>query len=139
MMSYSHRKSRTFVDNIYIYSAHHNYDSTSSLASHPLTQQQLLWMTRDQPIKLKDELKLVDETIRVGIQKASDASVQSHEDAVFKFAPVDRGRFQNHEHRKQAVKEQINRLKTRKIEDYFYKWNKDFIELSECLGIKAYI
>ena len=87
--------------------------------------------SQDDTVKLKDESKLVDETIRVGIQKASDTSVQPHEDTVFQFAPVDRGRFQNHEQRRQAVKEQISRLKYRKIEDDLYKWNKDFIELSE--------
>ena len=61
--------------------------------------------SQDDIVKLKDESKLVDEAIRVDIQKASDASVQSHEDTVLQFTPVDRGRFQNHEHRRQAVKE----------------------------------
>ena len=58
---------------------------------------------------------------------------------MFHFAFDDRGRFQVSEHRRQAVKEQILRLKTRKIEDDFYKWNKEFLELCELLGIKAYI
>ena len=58
---------------------------------------------------------------------------------MFQFAPDDRGIFQINEHRRQAIKEQIIRLKTKKIEDDFYKWNKDFLGLSECLGIKAYV
>ena len=82
----------------------------------------------------------MEEAIKEGIQKASEVSVQSHEDTVMQLTPTDRGRFYSHEYRIQAVKEQISRLKTRKIEDDFYKWNKDeFIELSECHGIKAYI
>ena len=38
-----------------------------------------------------------------------------------------------------AIKEQITRLKTKKIEDDFYRWKKEFLEFSECLGIKAYV
>ena len=51
-------------------------------------------------------------------QKASDTSIQSHEDRVFQFASTDRGRFQTSEHRRQVVKVQI-RLKTKRIEDDF--------------------
>ena len=30
-------------------------------------------------------------------------------------------------------------MKTKKIEDDFYRWNKEFLGLSECLRIKAYV
>ena len=95
--------------------------------------------SQDDTVKLKDKSKLVDEAIREGINKASDTSFQSHEDTVFQFALVDSGRFQNNKHRRQAIKEQIIRFKTKKIEDDFYKWNKEFLELNWCLGIKAYM
>ena len=54
-----------------------------------------------------------------GMNKASDTSIQSHEDTVYQLAPMDRGRFQTNGHRRQAIKEQIIRLKTKKIEDDF--------------------
>ena len=63
----------------------------------------------------------------------------SPKDAVYQLAPIDKGRFQINEHRRHAIKEQIIRLKTKKIEDDLYRWNKEFLELNECLGIKAYV
>ena len=95
--------------------------------------------SEDETVELKKESKSMEEAIKEGIQKASERSIQSHEDTVFQFSPDDRGRFHNNEHKRQAIKEQIIRLKTKKIDDDFYKWNKEFLELSECLGIKAYI
>lgn len=61
----------------------------------------------------------MDEVIQEGIKKASDTSVQSHEDTVFQFALMDKGRFQTNEHRRQAIKEQIIRSKTKKIRIIF--------------------
>ena len=71
-------------------------------------------MRKDQldhrPIQsIETELELVEEAIQEGMKRASDTSVQSHEDTVFQFA--DRERFQVSEHRMQAVIEQIIRLK----------------------------
>ena len=78
--------------------------------------------SQEDTVKLKEESKLMEEAIKEGIQKASEVSVQSHEDTVMQLTPTDRGRFYSHEYRIQAVKQQISRLKTRKIEDDFYKW-----------------
>ena len=55
-------------------------------------------------VKLKQESKSIEEAIEVGIQKASDTSIQCHEETVFQFAPTERGGFQISEHRRQAVK-----------------------------------
>ena len=60
--------------------------------------------------KLKEESKSVEEAIKEGIKKASDTSIQSHEETVFQFAPTDRGRFN---------KEQSTRLRSKKIVDNF--------------------
>ena len=95
--------------------------------------------SEDETVKLKEESKSMEEAIKEGIQKASEVSVQSHEETVYQFAPDDRGRFQISEHRRQAMKEQIIRLKDKNIENNFYKWNKEFLDLSECLGIKPYM
>ena len=77
--------------------------------------------SQDETVKLKEESKSMEEAIKEGIQKASEVSVQSHEETVYQFAPDDRGRFQISEYRRQAMKEQIIRLKDKKIENDFYK------------------
>ena len=64
----------------------------------------------------------------------NDTSAQSHEDSVSQLAPSDRGRFQTTENMRQ-----ISRLKARKFEDDFFKWNNEFMELSECLEMREYI
>ena len=94
--------------------------------------------SQEETVKLK-EYKSVEEAIQEGMHKASDTSIQSHAETVYQFAPDDRGWFQISENRRQAAKEQIIRLKTKNIENDFYKWNKEFLELSECLGIKPYM
>lgn len=33
----------------------------------------------------------------------------------------------------------MSRLKSKKIEEKFYKWNKKFLELCDCPEIKAYV
>ena len=39
--------------------------------------------SQDDTVELKEESKLVDEAIREGVNKASDTSIQSHEDTVY--------------------------------------------------------
>lgn len=41
------------------------------------------------------------------------------------------------ENMRHAVKEQISRLKNRKVEEDFDKWNSEFLELNRCLGTKS--
>ena len=56
--------------------------------------------SHDDTVKLKEESELVDKAKREGINKASDTSLQSHEDTVFQLTPMDRERFQTNEHRR---------------------------------------
>ena len=94
----------------------------------------------DNTEKIEEETKSVEEAIKQGMTKASEnTSVQSQEDTISQFSSIDRRRFQNIEHRRQAVKEQVSRLKAKKIEDGFYKWNEEFLELNYCLGTKVYV
>ena len=55
--------------------------------------------SQNDTVKLKQESELVEEAIQEGIKKASDTSVQSHEDTVFQSTPMDRGRFHANKHR----------------------------------------
>lgn len=86
----------------------------------------------------EEDVSLKEITIKE-ISKADDTSIQSQEEIVSLISLTDRGRFQTSEHRRQAVKEQLSRLKAKKIEEDFYKWDKEFLEFCEFLGIKNYI
>ena len=41
--------------------------------------------SQEDTVKLKEESKLMEEAIEVGVQKASDTSIQSNEETVFQF------------------------------------------------------
>ena len=44
--------------------------------------------SEDETVELKKESKSMEEAIKEGIRKASERSIQSHEDTVFQFSPV---------------------------------------------------
>ena len=95
--------------------------------------------SQEDAVKLEEESKLIEEAIEKGMKRASVTSIQSCEDTVFQFTPVDRGRFQVSDQRRQAIKEQLIRLKSRKMDKDFYRWNKDFPDLCDFWGIKPYL
>ena len=56
-----------------------------------------------------------------------------------RFQPTDRERFQSMMPMKQAYKELMLGLKIKSIEDDFQRWNRDFLELTDCLEVREYI
>ena len=86
-------------------------------------------------LNFKEE-KSVEEAIKQVIARTiENTTVQSHEDIMSQYAPSDRGRFQSTEPMRQTFKEQVFKLESRSIVKDFYRWSREFLELTDCLGI----